>query len=125
MHIADDTQVGYAEYGSKLIFVDGNDIFALFHTRQMLYSSRYAARQVQLGTHGLTRLPHLSTVVDDACVDHSTRGTHLGTYLGGSGSEFVDPVFCACTASSRYYQLGFRYIGYTLALFDLFDQTHA
>ena len=29
VHIADDTQVGYAEYGSKLIFVDGNDIFAL------------------------------------------------------------------------------------------------
>ena len=83
VHIAYDTQVGYAEYGSKLIFVDGNDIFALFHTRQVLYSSRYAARQVQLGTHGLTRLPHLSTVVYDACVDHSTRGTHLGTYLGG------------------------------------------
>ena len=87
VEVANDAEVGNAEDGGELIFVDGNDELALFHAGEVLDGTADAASHIEVGTDGLTGLSDLTAGIHHASIHHSTAAGDFATKLEISEEE--------------------------------------
>ena len=125
MEVADDAEVGHLEDGGELVFVDGDDEFALLHTGEVLDGTADAASHVEGGTDGLTRLTDLTAGIHDAGVDHSTAAGDFATEFVGEGLELAEAVLGTDTTATGDEHLGLADIGDGLLFLDGLDEFHA
>ena len=125
VEVAHDAEVGDAEDGGELVFVDGDDEFALLHACEVLDGAADAAGHVEGRADGLAGLADLAAGVHDAGVDHGAAAGDFAAELLGEGAELAEAVLGANAAAAADEDLGLADVGDGLLFLDGLDELHA